>query len=107
MDNWRVKKLETMITEDPSDEFVMFALAQEYGKMGLLEKAVKWYEGLKGLNSNYVGLYYHLAAMYVELDEKDKALETYYSGIKVAQELNDQHALAELQNAKLNYELEL
>ena len=34
MDNWRVKQLEEMIAQDPKDEFVLFALAQEYGKTG-------------------------------------------------------------------------
>ena len=107
MDNWRVNKLEAMIQQDPNDEFVMFALAQEYNKMGFLGKSVKWYNRLKTANPDYVGLYYHLAAVYAELDEEANAVETYNTGIEIAQKLNDQHALSELQNAKLNYELEL
>ena len=85
----------------------MFALAQEYNKMGLLEKSVKWYIQLKTVNPDYVGLYYHLAAVYAELEEEANAVETYNIGIEIAKKLNDQHALSELQNAKLNYELEL
>ena len=107
MDNWRINKLETMIQQDPKNEFVMFALAQEHKKMGFLEKSVKWYNQLKTVNPDYVGLYYHLAAVYAELDEEANAVETYNTGIEIAQKLNDQHALSELQNAKLNYELEL
>ena len=107
MDNWRVNKLETMIEEDPKDEFVMFALAQEYNKMGLLEKSVEWYNQLKTVNPDYVGLYYHLASVYAELEKEEEAVETYNIGIEIAKKLNDQHALSELQNAKLNYELEL
>ncbi len=107
MDNWRVNKLETMIQEDPNDEFVMFALAQEYKKMGLSGKAIKWYNRLKAVNPTYIGLYYHLSAIYAELEEEANAIETYNTGIEIAQKLNDQHALSELQNAKLNYELEL
>ena len=107
MDNWRVNKLETMIEEDPKDEFVMFALAQEYDKLGLLEQSVKWYNQLKTVNPDYVGLYYHLASVYAELEKEEEAVETYNIGIEIAKKLNDQHALSELQNAKLNYELEL
>ena len=59
------------------------------------------------LNSDYVGLYYHLAACFVEIGDHNKALLTYSSGIGIAQKLNDLHALGELKNARLNFELEL
>ena len=107
MDNWRVKQLEEMIAQDPKDEFVLFALAQEYGKTGDYPQAITYYTRLKDINPDYVGLYYHLAAVYVATEESEEALKTYNNGIKVAKKLNDLHALAELRNAKLNYELEL
>lgn len=107
MDNWRVKQLEDMIAQDPKDEFVLFALAQEYGKTADYTKAIAYYTTLKNINPDYVGLYYHLAATYILTEKSEKAMKTYELGIRVAQKLNDQHALAELKNAKLNYELEL
>ena len=107
MDNWRVKQLEEMLAQDPKDEFVLFALAQEYGKSEDYPKAISYYVKLKQINPNYVGLYYHLAAIYSLIDNSSEALEIYNQGIIVAQELNDQHALAELKNAKMNFELGL
>jgi len=107
MDNWRVKQLEEMIAQDPKDEFVLFALAQEHGKSENYPKAISYYLKLKGINPNYVGLYYHLAATYSILGNISEALSTYNDGVIVAEELKDQHALAELKNAKLNLELEL
>ena len=107
MDNWRVKQLEEMIAQDSKDEFVLFALAQEYGKSEDYPKAISYYVKLKQINPNYVGLYYHLAAIYSLIDNSSEALEIYNQGIIVAQELNDQHALAELKNAKMNFELGL
>ncbi len=107
MDNWRVKQLEEMIAQDPKDEFVLFALAQECGKREDYLKAISYYKKLKEINPNYVGLYYHLAAIYTLVNNRSEAIKSYNEGIEVAQELNDHHALAELKNAKLNIELEL
>jgi tetratricopeptide (TPR) repeat protein len=107
MDNWRVKQLEDMIAQDPEDEFVLFALAQEYGKSQDYIKSIAHYTKLKDINPDYVVLYYHLAATYVITEDHDEALQTYSDGIRIATKLNDQHALAELKNAKLNFELEL
>lgn len=107
MENWRVKKLEEMIAQDPKDEFVLFALAQECGKTKDYTKAIEYYNRLQNINPDYVGLYYHLAATYILTEDSDQALHTYNKGIETAQKLNDQHALAELKNAKLNFELEL
>lgn len=107
MDNWRLDHLKSLHAEDPEDDFVLYALAQEYSKLGLLQQSLDHYQLLKGKSPDYVGLYYHLGGLYVEMDESDKALEIYGEGIKVANKLKDHHALSELKNAKTNLELEL
>ncbi len=107
MDNWRINHLFSLLKEDPKDEFVHFAIAQEYNKNEAYDKAIEYYEKLKELNQQYVGLYYHLAATYAEIEEEEKALKTYEEGIIIANALKDLHALSELKNAKLNYEMEL
>ena len=76
MDNWRVKQLEELIAQDPNDEFVLFALAQECGKAQDYAKAIAYYNRLRGINPDYVGLYYHLAASYIKAGQTDEALET-------------------------------
>ena len=107
MENWRLSKLISMHEEDPSDDFVQFALAQEYQKLGQIEKALSWYQNLKANNPGYVGLYYHLGGLLADKGEVDQAIEIYNQGIDVARNQNDQHALSELQNVKMNLELEL
>ena len=107
MDNWRIKQLFELLEDDPEDEFVNFAIAQEYKKTGNLELAIQYFLKLKSINENYVGLYYHLADSYVRIDDEINALQTYDEGIMIAQRMNDLHALGELKNAKINYELEL
>lgn len=106
MDNWRKDHLITLLTEDPTDEFAQYALAQEYRKEGELDKAIETFESLRQQNPEYVGLYYHLAQTYVDQDKVDKATFIYSTGIEIAKRIGDQHALSELQNALMNIELE-
>ena len=103
----RIDMLRAMLDEDPNDSFVQFAIAMEYKSIGNLDKASKEFEKLKDINSQYVGLYFHLAKVYEEMELLEKAMDTYDAGINIANELNDSHAKAELMNERMNLELEL
>ena len=107
MDNWRLDHLLSLQEKDPNDEFILFALAQEYAKIEDFSTAISYYEKLKQINRSYVGLYYHLAKCHIALENYDLALNIYDEGIEVAKNISDHHALSELMNAKLNFELEL
>ena len=107
MENWRLNHLQELLKEDPKDEFVHYALAQEYLKHEAYEEAIKRFNLLKTLNPDYVGLYYHLAHAQVEADLPEDAMSTYETGISIAKKIGDQHAMSELLNAKTNLELEL
>lgn len=105
MKNNRIDSLLTFLKDDPDDGFVRFALAKEYEKMGTLKKALDTYLKLRELDSDYIGLYYHLGGLYEVLNEKKNALKTYEEGIIVAKKLADFHSLSELHNAKMNLEV--
>ncbi len=105
MDNWRLEHLKGLLQEDEKDEFVLYALAQEYLKLDQPMEALAHFLKLKKYNEQYVGLYYHLAALYIELGEDDNAMNTFNEGIAIAKALGDQHALGELMNARTNLEL--
>ncbi|MEE9372665.1 MAG: hypothetical protein V3V00_06390 [Saprospiraceae bacterium] len=100
-------KLKDMLADDPNDSFVRFAIAMEYKNVEMFEEAVLEFNSLKVLDANYVGLYYHLAHCYAELQEEEAALIVYNDGIKIAENLNDLHAKSELMNAKINLEMGL
>jgi len=104
--NSRLDHLQKMLRDQPNDSFLLFALAKEHEKNGELKKAMIVYEKLRKNDPDYVGLYYHLAALYAESEQPQLAKKTYEDGIKVAGKQNDQHALAELKNAFVNFELE-
>jgi len=97
--------LQSLLGDDPEDEFVLYALAQEHTKLEQLEEALACYLKLKTVNNDYIGMYYHLAALYIDLDQENEAKATYDEGIEIAKRLGDQHALGELMNAKTNFEL--
>ena len=102
----RIDTLIKFLEEDPEDSFIKFALAKEYEKMGTLKKALDTYLELRKMDPKYVGLYYHLAALQVELSQPDEALKTYDEGIEIAKKAADFHALSELHTAKLNLDID-
>jgi len=107
MDESRLNKLLEFYNAESADSFIIFAIAKEYEKVENYDKALKFYLELKQKDPDYIGLYYHLGKLYEELEERTLALTAYDDGLALAKRLKDFHALSELNNAKMNYEMEL
>ncbi len=107
MHTTRINFLEEQLAQHGEDSFVRYALAKEYESQGNLQAALVHFSLLRENDSDYVGLYYHLGHLYIAMDEKEKALDTFQAGIEVARKQHDQHALAELQNARVNLTMEM
>ena len=105
-DSSRLESLLTILKDSPKDSFMLFAVAKEYEGIEDLGNAKKYYEKLVQVDPNYVGVYFHLAALYIEIEDFEKAVQTFDSGIEIAISLNDLHALSELKSAKMNFEIE-
>ncbi|MFD2531298.1 tetratricopeptide repeat protein [Gracilimonas halophila] len=103
----RISTLAKAVKEHPEDSFYKFTLALEMLKIEQPVKARILFEAIRNDDPEYVGVYYHLAKLYSELNENKKALETYKEGIKVAEDQNDQHTKSELSAALLNLEIEM
>lgn len=103
----KISVLAARIKEDHKDSFSKFALALELLKIDQIDKAKALFENICASEPNYVGVYYHLAKLYTELNENKKALLTYKKGIEVAISVNNAHAKGELEGALLMLELEL
>jgi predicted Zn-dependent protease len=95
----RIEKLRSFLAQNPADNFVQHALALEYMKLNKNEDARKEFEDLLRRDKNYVGSYYHLAKLLEKMDRREEAIACYEEGMKVAKELNDNHAYNELQAA--------
>lgn len=103
----RISRLASAVKADPDDSFSKFALALELLKTGEQDKARQLFENIRSRDPEYVGVYYHLAKLYVETGENKKALETYKEGIRVASDLNDHHSKSELEEALAVLEIEM
>ena len=105
MNQDRISQLRLFLKEDPNDPFTKYALALEYLKIDKKESR-KMFEELLKKHPDYVGTYYHAAALYDELDERILAEETYKKGIEVASVKGDHHALRELKTAYMNFQFD-
>lgn len=105
MNQERIKQLINFIEEDPSDPFPKYALAIEYLQDNK-QQSKELFEELIKNHPDYIGTYYHAAALYAELGESDKAEATYEAGIEKAKALDERHALKELQSAYMNFQFE-
>ncbi len=103
----RLNQLKALLEDDPSDSFLLFAVAKEYETLNDLDLSLEYFLKLLDTDPDYVGLYYHLGKLYETLDDESKALKTYNDGINVCKKQSDWHALGELNNAKTNLELNL
>ncbi len=103
----RISSLARAVKQNPNDSFYKFALALEMLKIDQPIKAKVLFEAIRNSDPEYVGVYYHLAKLYVQLGENKKALHTYKEGINVAEAQNDAHTKSELSAALLNLEIEL
>lgn len=98
--------LARQIRENQNDSFLKFALALELLKTGDEHKAQQLFEHIAKTDPNYVGVYYHLGALYTRLGKNKKAKSTYNKGIEVARLLRDEHARNELLAALSTLEFE-
>lgn len=103
----RLAQLLELMKTDPDSPFLLFAVAKEYEGIGDNEKALEYYSSLLEREPEYTGTYYHYAGLLMKNERYEEGYSVYDQGIEICRKLNDLHALAELQNAKLNWELEL
>lgn len=96
-----IEQIQALLTNNPKDSFLRFALAKEYENKGNDSEARSIYEGILSDSPDYIGTYYHLAKTLERLDEPAKAFGIYTEGIKMATQLGEHHAKAELAGARL------
>lgn len=98
MNNDRLALLLQYYSEDPEDPFNLYALATEYKKEEPL-KAISYFERLVENHSDYVPTYYHLALLYIDMDEAVKAKKIFEKGIEKATAMKEAMLLRELKSA--------
>lgn len=99
MSEARIEQLKSFIEADPTDTFTRFALALEYLKHDRNEEALEIFVNILRNEPGYTGVYYHLGKLYEKQGKQDEAVRIYSEGIVLCRQLNELHALQELQQA--------
>ncbi|MCB0706978.1 MAG: hypothetical protein KDC34_16800 [Saprospiraceae bacterium] len=97
----RLEKLQAFLQENPTDAFLIFALAKEFEKTGDQSRAAAQYEKLVREIPDYVGTYYHFGKLLESMGQAEQAIQMYQAGMEIAKTQGDQHAFSELAGAKL------
>jgi len=104
--NDRLEALEGYLKETPDDPFLLYGIAIEYLNTDL-EKGKTLLDNLLTTHPEYLPTYYKAAEVFTELEEYERAIEIYNSGIKLATKLADQKILSELKTAYQNLLFEM
>lgn len=94
----RIEQLTAFLSESPSDNFLIHALALEYAKAGDFNNAKAYFEKNLALDKSYIATYYHLGKLYENNGMEKAAIDIYHKGMQVAQTIGDQHAFSELRS---------
>ena len=98
MNQDRLEQLLLFYKEEPYEPFNIYALANEYKSVDP-EKALKYFQILEQKHPDYIATYYHLAHLYIDLNQEKFAKETFEKGIEIAIKNNESFALRELKSA--------
>lgn len=99
MNQERLQKLQEYLQNDPSDPFLVYAIAQEYDRGGEEIEAENWYRRLLTEHPTYVATYYHFGKLLERTGKTAEAIQMYETGIEVAIKAGDRHAAGELREA--------
>ena len=94
--NSRIEKLLAFHRDNPKDSFINHALGLEYVKDDDEVLARRYFETNLNGDPAYVATYYHLAKLYERIGERNRAIQTYEAGMKIAREVKDNHTYNEL-----------
>lgn len=92
----RREKIEAMLADDPSDNFLRYSLAMELRTGGESEDALARFDELMKEDPPFVQAFFMSAQLLVDLDRIDDARENLRVGIEQARAQDDGHAAAEM-----------
>ena len=95
----RLAKLKEFLSLNPKDNFLNYALAQEYIGMGNDELAKPILNTLISESPNYIASYYHYGKLLQKEGNNEDAIAIFEKGITIGKEINDKHAVKELNDA--------
>jgi len=95
----RVDQLRSMLSSDPDDPFLNFALAMEHVKLGQHAEGLAGFTRVTELDPHYVPAYFQKANLLVSLNRHDEARQVFTEALAAAEQNGDKHAAAEIREA--------
>lgn len=95
----RIDTIKQLLSENPTDTFLNYALAMELMSINNYASAIDQLEWIRSNHSDYLPLYYQLAHLYAESKNDEQALKVYQEGIDLAISQADKKTELELKSA--------
>lgn len=92
----RLPQLLRLVEAEPNDAFLLYGVAQEYGRRGATDEAVRWYDRCLAVDPAYCYAYYHKAKALEEADRIPEAVEVLRAGLIKAKAVRDAQAINEI-----------
>ena len=92
----RKTQLIEMLTEQPGDDFLRYALAMEHAKHKDVESALKLYDELMQQESPYVPAFFMAGQLLAQEGESERAVPILESGVAEAERQGNAHAAGEM-----------
>lgn len=96
----RLDQLRALLAEDPTDNFVRYAIALEHKRLGEMDTAANALEALLRDDPKYIAAYYQLALVLADLGRAKEAVHACEAGSLQALTTGDRKARAELLELK-------
>lgn len=96
MSESRLKKLESMLTEDPDDQLLKYMLALELDKTSDHNRSLRLLSELMAGDPSYVPAFLMAGQQQAALGQKDAARTTWRAGIQAAHSQHNDHAASEM-----------
>jgi tetratricopeptide (TPR) repeat protein len=95
----KLEKLHAMLAKQPSDAFLLYAIAMELKKLNEHTKAIEFLDRTIQADQNYCYAYYQRGQILESMGDAVAAAQTYNDGIAAAKRAGDAHAQGELETA--------
>lgn len=92
----RREKIEAMLADDPTDQFLRYSLAMEHRSAGNHETSIELLTALTKDTPPHISAFFMAAQQLVELQRIDEARTYLRDGIDQARAQGDAHAAAEM-----------
>ena len=96
MDTGRLEKIEAMLESDPSDTFLRYSRAMEWGKLGKVAESLAGLKELTAEDPPYVPAFFMAAQQLAQQGATDEAADQLRGGIVAAEAAGDSHAAGEM-----------